>query len=263
MRALPARRLASTVVGAAVLAAVTGPVAVAVSADSTGDRADTGTSRASLPGAAKLLAQVRAMDRSGSVPKQVVTLLDRSLTEGRLPAAEARRLGDEAKKALERAAAAGTLANPTAPAATPATPTAPAATPTAPAQPAATPTAPAATPTAPATPAQPAKPSAPAVAPSGSESQSAMPKPAASAAKHGATRAVPAARDLLGDVLAAVDALVNAVVSQVDQVVSNAKNLVDLLLASLSPTSTATPAATSTPAATPSLPALPSLPATG
>ncbi|MGZ0233390.1 hypothetical protein, partial [Streptomyces sp. CPS1] len=96
-----------------------------------------------------------------------------------------------------------------------------------------------------------------------SESQSAMPKPAASAAKHGATRAVPAARDLLGDVLAAVDALVNAVVSQVDQVVSNAKNLVDLLLASLSPTSTATPAATSTPAATPSLPALPSLPATG
>ncbi|MFF3360773.1 hypothetical protein [Streptomyces misionensis] len=260
MRALPARRLASTVVGAAVLAAVTGPVAVAVSADSTGDRADTGTSRTSLPGAAKLLAQVRAMDRSGSVPKQVVTLLDRSLTEGRLPAAEARRLGDEAKKALERAAAAGTLATPTAPAATPATPTTPAATPTAPAQPAATPTAPAATPTAPATPAQPATPS---VAPSGSESQSAMPKPAASAAKHGATRAVPAARDLLGDVLAAVDALVNAVVSQVDQVVSNAKNLVDLLLASLSPTSTATPAATSTPAATPSLPALPSLPATG
>ncbi|QLJ00334.1 hypothetical protein HZZ00_04605 [Streptomyces sp. NEAU-sy36] len=257
MRALPARRLASTVVGAAVLAAVTGPVAVAVSADSTGDRADTGASRTALPGAAKLLAQVRAMDRNGSVPKQVVTLLDRSLTEGRLPAAEARRLGDEAKKALERAAAAGTLATPTAAAepTAPATPTAPAATP---ATTPATPTA-----TASAVPAQPATASAPAVAPSGSESQSAMPKPAASAAKHGATRAVPAARDLLGDVLAAVDALVNAVVSQVDQVVSNAKNLVDLLLASLNPTPTATPTPAATPSALPNLPALPSLPATG
>ncbi|MFH8340467.1 hypothetical protein [Streptomyces sp. AM6-12] len=248
MRPLPARRFASTVLSAAVIAAITGPVAVAV--DMARDRADVPASQSALPGAAKLLAQVRALDKAGALPKPVVQLLDRSLTKGRLSAAEAKRLGDAAKQALVRAAAEGTLGGAQAPGAT--TPAAPpaAATPTPAAATAATkPQAPAAPAQAtPATPAAPAAPSAPAPVPSGSESQSALPKPSASPAApgpapQGMARSAPAARDLLSDVLAAVDGLVQAAVSDVNQVVATATALLDKILAAIPglPTPTATP----------------------
>ncbi|MGY5106346.1 hypothetical protein ACWC19_38380, partial [Streptomyces sp. 900105245] len=127
MRALPPRRLASTVLCAAVLVGITGPAVVA--ADSSREHARA-ASPAFAPAAEKLLAQVRALDHTGTVPRPVIDLLEQSLEKGKLPAAEARRLGDAAKKALAEAAA--HPASAVAPSAT-ATPTASAATPTAPA----------------------------------------------------------------------------------------------------------------------------------
>ncbi|MER8062235.1 MULTISPECIES: hypothetical protein [unclassified Streptomyces] len=241
MRALPVRRLASTVLSAAVIAAITGPVAVAV--DAARGHGEAPASQAALPGAAKLLAQVRALDHAGALPKPVVQLLDRSLTKGRLSAAEAERLGDAAKQAVVRAMAQGTPGG----AQAPGEPTAAAA----PAQ--------AATPSAAANPATPAAPSAPAAVPSGSESQSAA-SPAAplNPAPQGMARSVPVARDLVGDVLAAVDALVNAAVSDVDQVVATGNALVDKLLSALG---IGVPTPTPTPTTLPSVPALPSTPA--
>ncbi|MFJ6663531.1 hypothetical protein [Streptomyces sp. NPDC091383] len=246
MRALPVRRLASTVLSAAVIAAITGPVAVAV--DAARGHGEAPASQAALPGAATLLAQVRALDHAGALPKPVVQLLDRSLTKGRLSAAEAERLGDAAKQAVVRAMAQGRPGG----AQAPGEPTAAAA----PAQ--------AATPAAAANPATPAAPSAPAAVPSGSESQSAAPQPAASPAApldpapQGMARSVPVARDLVGDVLAAVDALVNAAVSDVDQVVATGNALVDKLLSALG---IGVPTPTPTPTTLPSVPALPSTPA--
>ncbi|CAL9566643.1 hypothetical protein [Streptomyces sp. enrichment culture] len=105
MRVLPARRLASTVLCAAVLAGITGPVALA--ADAAGEHGRT-ASRASVPAAEKerLLAQVRSLGRTHPELGPVADLLSRSLEAGRLPADEARRLGEAAKEAVVRAAAA-------------------------------------------------------------------------------------------------------------------------------------------------------------
>ncbi|MEU7557925.1 hypothetical protein [Streptomyces eurythermus] len=104
MRVLPARRLASTVLCAAVLAGITGPVALA--ADAAGEHGRT-ASRASVPAAEKerLLAQVRSLGRTHPELSPVADLLSRSLEAGRLPADEARRLGEAAKEAVIRAAA--------------------------------------------------------------------------------------------------------------------------------------------------------------
>ncbi|GHH12132.1 hypothetical protein [Streptomyces rubradiris] len=136
MRVLPARRLASTVLCASVLAGITGPVALA--ADAAGEHGRT-ASRASVPAAQKerLLAQVRALGRTHPELGPVTDLLSRSLEAGRLPADEARRLGEAAKEAVTRATAArpATAAKPATPAAaTPASPAAqaPAALPAAP-----------------------------------------------------------------------------------------------------------------------------------
>ncbi|WP_225821422.1 hypothetical protein [Streptomyces naphthomycinicus] len=238
MRDLPARRLASTVLCAAVLIGITGPAAVA--ADAAREHGRT-ASRAPVPAAEKerLLAQVRALDGTSSVLDPVIDLLDRSLENGRLPADQARKLGEAAKKAVVEAAAAPKPAAPTA-AATPTTPAAPAtaATPTTPAAPttAATPTTPAAPTTAatPTAPAAPAKPSAPA----GSAAPVALTGPAA--ARH-ATVGMPASRDLLDDALdaleTAIDNLVKAVTDGLDQVLSSASDLVsdlvDLLTSTL------------------------------
>ncbi|MYR01670.1 hypothetical protein, partial [Streptomyces sp. SID6139] len=67
------------------------------------------------------------------------------------------------------------------------------------------------------------------------------PAVALSPAPQGVARSVPGARDLVGDVLAAVDALVKAVVSDVDQVVATANALVAQLLAALPGTGLPTP----------------------
>ncbi|MFF9522855.1 hypothetical protein ACF1DV_12930 [Streptomyces achromogenes] len=113
MRHLPARRLASTVLCASVLAGITGPVALA--ADAAGEHGRT-ASRASVPATEKerLLAQARALGRTHPELSPVTDLLSRSLEAGRLPADEARRLGEAAKEAVTRAAAARSAQPPTA-----------------------------------------------------------------------------------------------------------------------------------------------------
>ncbi|MGW1604892.1 hypothetical protein [Streptomyces eurythermus] len=104
MRVLPARRLASTVLCASVLAGLTGPVALA--ADAAGEHGRT-ASRAFVPAAEKerLLAQAEALGRTHPELSPVADLLSRSLEPGRLPADEARRLGEAAKEAVVKAAA--------------------------------------------------------------------------------------------------------------------------------------------------------------
>ncbi|MFD7699453.1 hypothetical protein [Streptomyces caelestis] len=93
MRALPARRIALGALCAALLAGLTGPAALAVEHD-----------RAASPAA--LLAQVRAVDADEPGLAPVVGLVEAVLEkgEGRLSAAETRKLGDAAKDALAKAA---------------------------------------------------------------------------------------------------------------------------------------------------------------
>ncbi|MFI2758033.1 hypothetical protein ACH5A3_04015 [Streptomyces echinatus] len=190
MRDLPARRLASTVLCAAVLVGITGPAVAA--ADTARHQ---GRVPAPVPAAAKekLLAQARALGDTNPVLSPVVELLDQSLQKGKLPADRARQLGEAAKEAVARAAADPKPATPTATAAPtttakPATPTATAAptttanpaTPTATAAP--TTTAKPAKPTATAKPAAEVSPTAPATAkpaaPTGTAAPTATAKPA-------------------------------------------------------------------------------------
>lgn len=205
MRDLPVRRLASTVLCASVLIGITGPIAVAADASREHDRA---AFRAPVPAAEKekLLAQVRNLGTAGSALDPVVDLLNQSLEKGKLPADEARRLGEAAKQAVRRAATDPKPAAPTAPAQAtapvrPSAPSQPPTTtqPTASAQPAAPATSTAATPTTaskPAAQAAASKPAAQAAAtasatPTAPASPTASAKPAAPASP--ATTAKPAA----------------------------------------------------------------------
>ncbi|WP_336114428.1 hypothetical protein [Streptomyces sp. PTD9-10] len=237
MRVLPVRRLASTTLCAALLVGIAGPAAVA--ADSARERTHAG-SHPAVPGTDALLAQVRSLRNADPVLNPVVDLLDQSLQKGRLTPDEARRLGDAAKAAIAKAAAAA----PT----TPASPTTPAA-PTAPASPA-TP----ATPTAPATPTDPAM-SNTAASPSMSASQSMSaspsrpaapslpPDPSVGAPTVPAAAAAPLlttfaksdvkagqARDLTGDLQNAIDALLQAVTSNVDALLVTVTGAVSALV---------------------------------
>jgi hypothetical protein len=101
MRALPARRIASSALCAALLVGVTGPVAmVADSARGHGQVA----SDARLPGADVRLVQIGKLNWGTLTP--VADLLNAVLrdNDGRLSAAEATKLGDAAKAALVEAA---------------------------------------------------------------------------------------------------------------------------------------------------------------
>ncbi|GGV63462.1 hypothetical protein [Streptomyces massasporeus] len=104
MCALPARRIASGALCAALLVGITGPVAMA--ADSSRGHGHVAP-EARLPGADARLAQVGKRNWGELAP--VADLLRTVLRDsnGRLPAAEARRLGDAAKAALAEAAANG------------------------------------------------------------------------------------------------------------------------------------------------------------
>ncbi|MBV2357783.1 hypothetical protein KUM39_26070 [Streptomyces sp. J2-1] len=107
MRVLPARRLASTTLCAALLVGLAGPAAVA--ADLTGDR-DHAFSRAldaarpAVPG--DLRERVRSLDDQDATLAPVVELLDQSLEQGRMTLAQAQQLGDAAKAALAQLGAA-------------------------------------------------------------------------------------------------------------------------------------------------------------
>ncbi|GAA2525617.1 MULTISPECIES: hypothetical protein [Streptomyces] len=116
MRALPARRIALGACCAALLLGITGPAATA--ADPARERTPAASSDA-------LLAQVRSLDADEGELAPVVDLLEAALETdgGHLPPAEARRLGEAAKKALEEADAKA-LATTAPPAATDPAPTA-------------------------------------------------------------------------------------------------------------------------------------------
>ncbi|MGV9901356.1 hypothetical protein ACWDU8_02425 [Streptomyces sp. NPDC003388] len=306
MRALPTSRLASAALCAALLVGIAGSAAVAT--DLAGERTRTARHPA-VPGADALLARIKALSDTGSVPAPVAELLERSLREGRLTPGEAHRLGEAAKRAVTEAAtgtpaaaAAPTAAavpaeppaamTPTAPAATPTnavapsadawlssaaspsmTATPPAATPSTPVRPpAATPSA--ATPSAatPSTaagavvPALPALPAVPAGSALGTLTQTLglpAPAPVPPAAGGSARLAAPAVRDTASDALVrltgAIDALVKAVVSSLDDVLPAATGVVNGLLGLLKPVLPG--AGTPTPAPSAALPGLPSVPA--
>ncbi|MEU4488182.1 hypothetical protein AB0H94_25390 [Streptomyces purpurascens] len=101
MRALPARRIASSALCAALLVGITGPVAMA--ADSARGHGHV-ASDARLPGADVRLVQIGKIKWGTLTP--VADLLNAVLRDnGRLSAAEATKLGDAAKAALAEAAA--------------------------------------------------------------------------------------------------------------------------------------------------------------
>ncbi|WP_406330125.1 hypothetical protein [Streptomyces sp. NBC_00203] len=104
MPVLPAGRIASSALCAALLVGITGTAAVA--ADSARERSHTASPDARLPGADALLAQVRKLNILGGELTPVTDLLNAVLKadNGQLPAAEARKLGDAAKGALAKAA---------------------------------------------------------------------------------------------------------------------------------------------------------------
>ena len=95
MRALPARRLASTALCAVLLAGVTGPTAVAAAPAP-------GRAHAPVPGADTLLARTRSLGDLGTVLKPVTDLLTAVLTadNGQLPPDRATRLAAAAKTAI-------------------------------------------------------------------------------------------------------------------------------------------------------------------
>ncbi|GAA2395941.1 hypothetical protein [Streptomyces coeruleofuscus] len=101
MCALPARRIASSALCAALLVGITGPVAMA--ADSARGHAHVAPD-ARLPGADARLAQIAKLNGGELTP--VADLLNAVLdSNGLLPPAEARKLGAEAKAALAEVAA--------------------------------------------------------------------------------------------------------------------------------------------------------------
>ncbi|MGW3723881.1 hypothetical protein [Streptomyces sp. NPDC000851] len=102
MGALPARRMATSALCAALLVGITGPAALA--ADSPREHRRASSPDARLRGADVRIAQVRAYNRGELAP--VADLLKAVLEadNGRLSAAEARKLGAAAKRALDRVA---------------------------------------------------------------------------------------------------------------------------------------------------------------
>ncbi|NGO11678.1 hypothetical protein G5C60_29805 [Streptomyces sp. HC44] len=121
MRALPARRIASSAFCVTLLLGIAGPAAVAADHDSARD-ARASAAQAPVPGADTLAPPVGALGLLGGVLKPVTDLLDSVLKadKGRLPADDATKLADAVKKAIAKASA----TNPTTlPAAVPATPT--------------------------------------------------------------------------------------------------------------------------------------------
>ncbi|MFD5077998.1 hypothetical protein [Streptomyces sp. NPDC058371] len=125
MRALSARRLASSALCATLLAGIAAPAAMAADSDSARGRT---ASAAPVPGADGLLVQVTALAGVGSVLTPVTDLLSAVLKadNGRLSADEVTKLGDAAKAAIVKASAAAPVTPPAAqPPAKPATPTTP------------------------------------------------------------------------------------------------------------------------------------------
>ncbi|MFC8985206.1 hypothetical protein ACFTXK_03695 [Streptomyces sp. NPDC056956] len=118
---LPARRIATTALSAALVLGVTGPAAVAADGDATRDRTHV-SSQAPVPEADALLQQVGSVAGLGGVLTPVTQLLDAVLKSdnGQLPDAQATELSTAVKDAIAQATAAlpATSPSPTTPDAT-------------------------------------------------------------------------------------------------------------------------------------------------
>ncbi|WP_328496259.1 hypothetical protein OHS59_28840 [Streptomyces sp. NBC_00414] len=131
MRALPARRIATSALCAAFLLGIAGPVAVAADHDSAHDTRAAAVPAtavgAPVPEADALLAQVTSLGDVAGVLKPVTDLLAAALKAdgGKLPAADATRLGDAVKEAIAKVTAAAPAAPQTPPAKTPTEPKTP------------------------------------------------------------------------------------------------------------------------------------------
>ncbi|MEU5955782.1 hypothetical protein [Streptomyces sp. NPDC047525] len=106
MRALPVRRIATTVLCASLLIGTAGPV-IAAESDSHSTSAQE-AARAPVPGADALLAQAKTLGDAGGVLTPVTDLLTAVLKadKGQLPAADATKLADPVKEAITKASAA-------------------------------------------------------------------------------------------------------------------------------------------------------------
>ncbi|MFJ6293481.1 hypothetical protein ACIQJX_09005 [Streptomyces griseoviridis] len=127
MRALPARRLASSALCATLLTAVAAPTALAADAGPAREQRARSAPRAPLPGADGLAAQARSLGDAGGVLAAITPLLDAALKadKGQLAKDQAMKLAAAVQDAIKKATAATTATTPTA--ADPAAPTAPAA----------------------------------------------------------------------------------------------------------------------------------------
>lgn len=126
MRALPARRIASTALCATLLLGIGAQTALAADGDSARERGHA-ASQAPVPNADALLAQVKSLGDLGGVVKPVTDLTNAVLKadNGQLPLDEATKLTDAVKEAIAAAsAAAQTPATP--PVSLPTTPAVPA-----------------------------------------------------------------------------------------------------------------------------------------
>ncbi|WP_371527433.1 hypothetical protein OG302_16140 [Streptomyces sp. NBC_01283] len=106
MRALPVRRIATSVLCASLLLGTAGPVIAAESDSPHGSTQE--AARAPVPGADKLLPQVKTLADAGGVLTPVTDLLTAVLKAdgGKLPAADAAKLAGPVKDAITKASAA-------------------------------------------------------------------------------------------------------------------------------------------------------------
>ncbi|MEV6753700.1 hypothetical protein [Streptomyces sp. NPDC051214] len=105
MRALPVRRIATTVLCASLLVGTAGPAIAAESDTAHGSTQE--AARAPVPDAEKLLAQVKILGDAGGVLTPVTDLLTAVLKadQGQLPAEDATKLATPVKDAITKASA--------------------------------------------------------------------------------------------------------------------------------------------------------------
>ncbi|WP_435225826.1 hypothetical protein [Streptomyces sp. Tue6028] len=114
MRALPARRIASTALSATLLLGIAAPAAIAADGDSS--RGTSHAAAAPVPGADALLAQVQSLADIGGVLSPVTDLLNTVLKadNGQLTPDQATKLGQAVKDAIAKVAAAAPATPPVA-----------------------------------------------------------------------------------------------------------------------------------------------------
>ncbi|MGW1538934.1 hypothetical protein ACWCPM_01330 [Streptomyces sp. NPDC002309] len=220
MRGLPARRIASSALSAALVLGIAAPVALAADHDSARSRTST-----PVPGAEELLPEIEYLAGLDTAFTPVADLLDSVLTAegGQLTDAQATALDDSVQEAIEEIMAEMPVMTPSA-----ATPAPSAALPSAPATPGAQ-----ATPAAPPQPAVPPAPATPTPAtdlPATSVPATTLPAPV-DALDDVDMPSADVTGDAISDLEALIDALIEAATSGVvDEVVPAATDLITSLL---------------------------------